>query len=139
MAERRWIYFILALIVITLVLFISLRLALPKEEEQDPFSMSLVETGREANGTDGNLTDVTLWVAVSHGRPRPSWEGMEVRIETGGGSETLSDPSLAIQDLDGNGRVTEGDLLLLWGLGDDLSHGRVVLFKGARTIGSVEI
>ena len=129
----------MALIAFTLVLFVSLRLSLPDAEEPDPFSMSMVETGREANGTDGNLTDVTLWVAVAHGRPRPSWEGMEARIDMDGGSETLSGPSLSIQDLDGNGKVTEGDLVLLWGLGDDLTQGTVVLFKGARTIGSVEL
>jgi hypothetical protein len=132
-------FVILALIAFTLVMFIALRFILPEEEEPDPFSMSMVETGREANETDGNLTDITLWVAVSHGRPRPSWEGMEVRIEMDGGYETLSAPSLAIDDQDGNGRVTEGDLILLRGLGLDLSQGRVVLIKGARTIGSVEL
>ena len=110
-----------------------------EEEDPDPFSMSLVETGCEANGTDGNLTDIILWVAVSHGRPRPSWEGLEVRIEMNGGFETLSAPALSIDDQDGNGKVTEGDLLLLRGLQDDLAQGRVVLIKGARTIGSVEL
>ncbi len=139
MGERLWNLAIAVIIAFGVIVMFGFWLSLPDEVEDDPFSMSLLETWRGANSTDANLTDVNLWVAVVNGRPRPLWEDVEMRIETGGAYEALGPPRLDIDDQDGNGKVTEGDMLLLRGLDAELSHGRFVILKGARTIGTMEI
>jgi hypothetical protein len=109
------------------------------EQEPDPFSMTLLVSSSDANGTDENLTDVILWVAVAQGEPKPLWSEVEVMLESALGNETLSPPKLEISDQDDNGRVTQGDLLRLYGLTPIEMQGRVTLWTDGRAIGMVEL
>ena len=109
------------------------------ENDTDPFHSTLVVSGSEANSTDGNLTDVVVWVAVASGGPKPSWSEVEVVLETASGNETLVPPKIKIDDQDGDGRVTEGDLLDLFGLSGSEMEGRMTLFTDGRTIGTVKL
>ncbi len=110
-----------------------------QEQEPDPFSMTLLVSDSDANGTDENLTDVVLWVAVAQGEPKPKWSEVDVRLESALGNETLSPPKLDISDQDENGRVTQGDLLRLSGLEPIEMQGRVTLWTDGRAIGMVEL
>lgn len=110
-----------------------------QEQEPDPFSMTLLVSDSDANGTDENLTDVVLWVAVAQGEPKPKWSEVDVRLESALGNETLSPPKLEISDQDENGRVTQGDLLRLYGLEPIEMQGRVTLWTDGRAIGMVEL
>jgi hypothetical protein len=109
------------------------------EPEPDDFRMTLVVSDSMTNTTDGNLTDVVLWVAVASGEPKPRWAQVEVALETSGGSETLVLPGYRIDDQDGNGRVSEGDLLLLSALDADQASGTVTLSTEDGTIGTVRL
>jgi len=109
------------------------------EEEPDPFSMTLLVSSSDVNGTDENLTDVVLWVAVAQGEPKPRWSKVEVSLESALGNETLSPPKLEISDQDDNGRVTQGDLLRLYGLTPIEMQGTVTLWTDGRAIGTVEL
>ncbi len=109
------------------------------ELEPDPFSMTLLVSSSDANGTDENLTDIVLWVAVAQGEPKPSWSEVGISLESALGNETLSPPKLDVSDQDDNGRVTEGDLLRLYGLTLIETQGRVTLSTDGRAIGTVEL
>jgi hypothetical protein len=109
------------------------------EQEPDPFSMTLLVSSSVTNVTDENLTDVVLWVAVAQGEPKPRWSGVEVRLESALGNETLSPPKLDVSDQDDNGRVTQGDLLRLNGLTPIEMQGSVTLWTDGRAIGTVEL
>jgi hypothetical protein len=109
------------------------------EEEPDPFSMTLLVSSSDVNGTEENLTDVVLWVAVAQGEPKPRWSEVEVSLESALGNETLSPPKLEISDQDDNGRVTQGDLLRLYGLTPIEMQGTVTLWTDGRAIGKVEL
>lgn len=109
------------------------------EQEPDPFSMTLLVSSSDTNVTDENLTDVVLWVAVAQGEPKPRWSGVEVRLESALGNETLSPPKLDVSDQDDNGRVTQGDLLRLNGLTPIEMQGSVTLWTDGRAIGTVEL
>jgi hypothetical protein len=110
-----------------------------EDPDPDPFKMTLVVSGTETNATDGNLTDVVLWVAVAKGEPRPRWEGVDVSLEHPGGNVTLLPPRYQVDDLDGNGRVSEGDMLSLHALSPEEARGTVTLASGGRTIGTVRL
>lgn len=110
-----------------------------EDPEPDPFEMTMVVSGTEANSTDGNLTDVALWVAVAIGEPKPRWDRVDVSLEHAGGNVTLLPPRYEVDDLDGNGKITEGDLLKLHALSSEEANGTVVLAKGGRTIGTVRL
>jgi len=109
------------------------------DEEQDPFRMTLLVSEVDANGTDPNLTDVHLWVAVVNGGPRPRWSSVDVRIDHAAGNDTLVPPQLVIDDVDGNGRVSEGDLLTLNALDTDMASGTVTLSREDKAIGTVSL
>jgi hypothetical protein len=109
------------------------------DPEPDDFRMTLVVSDFEANATDGNMTDVILWVAVANGEPKPRWTRVDVTLETASGSGTLVPPKLRIDDQDGNGRVSEGDLLTLYALDAQEATGTVTLSTGDGTIGTVRI
>jgi len=109
------------------------------EQEPDPFSMTLLVSSSDANGTDENLTDIVLWVAVAQGEPKPSWSEVGITLESALGNETLSPPKLELSDQDDNGRVTQGDLLRLYGLTPIETQGRVTLSTDGRAIGTVEL
>jgi len=109
------------------------------KEDQEPFRMTLLVSGTDANGTDLNLTDARLWVAVVIGGPRPKWSVVDVRIENGTRNDTLVPPRLMIEDVDGNGRVSEGDLLTLNALTPDMASGTVTLLREGRAIGTVSL
>jgi len=66
------------------------------EQEPDPFSMTLLVSSSDANGTDENLTDIVLWVAVAQGEPKPSWSEVGITLESALGNETLSPPKLEL-------------------------------------------
>ncbi len=108
-------------------------------EDTDPFRMTLVVSGTDANSTDGNLTDVVLWVAVANGEPKPRWSRVEVILMSVAGEETLVPPRLRIDDQDGDGRVSEGDLLILSALTAEEAEGTVTLWKGGEAIGTVKL
>ncbi len=107
------------------------------DEEQDPFRMTLLVTEVDTNGTDANLSDAHLWVAVVNGGPRPRWSTVDVRIDHAAGNETLYPPRVVIEDVDGNGRVSEGDLLILNALTTDMASGTVTLMREGEAIGTV--
>ena len=109
------------------------------DEEQEPFRMTLLVSEVDANGTDPNLTDVRLWVAVVNGGPRPRWSSVDVRIDHAAGNDTLVPPQLVIDDVDGNGRVSEGDLLTLNALNTDMASGTVTLSREDKAIGTVSL
>ncbi|UCC92652.1 MAG: hypothetical protein JSW25_08305 [Thermoplasmata archaeon] len=109
------------------------------EPGPDEFRMTLMVSGSEANATDGNLTDVVVWVAVANGEPKPRWTGVEVTLETPSGSEVMAPPRLRIEDQDGNGRVSEGDLLTLYALDAEEASGTVILSTEDGPIGTVRL
>jgi hypothetical protein len=101
--------------------------------------MTLVVSGTEANTTDGNLSDVVLWVAVANGEPKPGWSGVDVVLSRKGSNTTLVPPRLEVVDQDGNGRVSEGDLLHLNALTAEEAGGTVTLQEEGRVIGTVRL
>jgi hypothetical protein len=105
----------------------------------EPFRMTLVVSGTEANATDGNLTDVVLWVAVANGEPKPRWSGVDVVLSQQGSNVTMVPPRLEVVDQDGNGKVSEGDLLHLNALTADETGGTVTLQEEGRVIGTVKL
>jgi hypothetical protein len=121
-------------VTVYLLAFMSL-----EDEGSEPFEMTMVVSGTEANATDGNLTDVALWVAVATGGPKPRWDNVDVTLEHTGGNVTLLPPRISLEDVDGNGRVSEGDLITLYGLSAGEAAGTVVLVNGGRTIGTVKL
>lgn len=110
-----------------------------EETEPDPFHVTLLVTDTGANATDENLTDIIIWAAVANGEPKPRWSEVEVTLESPAGNETLSPPKLEIDDQDGNGRVTEGDLLRIHALTSTEIQGKVTLWTGGRAIGTVNL
>jgi hypothetical protein len=109
------------------------------EPEPDPFHITMVVSDTGVNQTDGNLTDVIIWVAVANGEPKPRWSDVEVMLESPEGNGTLAPPQLRIDDQDGNGRVTEGDLLRLNALASNEMEGDVTLVTDGRAIGTVSL
>jgi hypothetical protein len=109
------------------------------EPDDDPFRMTLMVSGSEPNATDGNLTDVVVWVAVSNGAPKPRWSQLEVAVESTAGNETIVPPQLDVNDQDGNGRVSEGDLVTLSGLTTHMAGGTLTLWMDGKAIGSVKL
>ena len=107
--------------------------------EPDPFRMTLVVSDTEPNTIDGNLTDVVLWVAVSNGGPKPRWSQVELGVEYPTGNNTLWISQLDVNDQDGNGKVSEGDLISLPGLTSEQAGGTVTLWLDGRAIGSVRL
>lgn len=105
----------------------------------DPFRMTLMVSGAEENATDGNLTDVVLWIAVANGEPKPRWNEVDVVLDSDAGSETLVPPRLRIDDQDGNGRLSEGDLLALHALTTEEAEGTVTIWKDGKAIGTVNL
>ncbi len=110
-----------------------------EDPEPDEFRMTLMVSGKEVNATDGDLTDVVLWVAVANGEPKPRWERVDVTLEHAGGGTTLLPPRLQVDDHDGNGKVSEGDLLTLSGLIAEEAEGTVVLSVEGKAIGTVRL
>ena len=129
----------LAALVLLVAAVVVMVLAPDAEEDTDPFRMTLLVSGTDANSTDGNLTDVVLWVAVANGEPKPRWSKVDVILESAAGIETLVPPRLRIDDQDGNGRVSEGDLLILSALTVEEAEGTVTLWKGGEAIGTVRL
>ncbi len=109
------------------------------EEDADPFHMTLLLSGTEANDTDGNLTDVALWVAVVGGEPRPLWADLQVTQGAVAGIAALGPPVLVINDQDGDGMVTEGDLIYLYGLDAPVGGGSISLWEDGQQIAEVDI
>jgi hypothetical protein len=109
------------------------------DPEPEPFRMTLMVSASEANATDGNLTDVVLWVAVSNGEPKPRWTRVDVVLQLDGSNETLEPPRLEVADLDGNGRVSEGDLLHLNALTAAEAGATVTLQEEGEVIGTVRL
>ena len=105
----------------------------------DPFRMTLMVSGAEENATDGKLTDVVLWIAVANGEPKPRWNAVDVVLDSDAGSETLVPPRLRIDDQDGNGRLSEGDLLALHALTTEEAEGTVTIWKDGKAIGTVNL
>jgi hypothetical protein len=105
----------------------------------EAFRMTLVVSGNEGNTTDGNLTDVVLWVAVATGEPKPAWDRVDVVLELPGSNVTMGPARLRVVDQDGNGRVSEGDLLHLNALTAEEAGGTVTLQKGGEVIGTVRL
>ncbi len=104
-----------------------------------PFRMTLIVSGAEENATDGNLTDVVLWIAVANGEPKPRWNAVDVVLDSDAGSETLVPPRLRTDDQDGNGRLSEGDLLALHALTTEEAKGTVTIWKDGKAIGTVNL
>jgi len=129
----------LAALVLLVAAVVVMVLAPDPEEDKDPFRMTLIVSGTDANSTDGNLTDVVLWVAVANGEPKPRWSRVEVILMSAAGEETLVPPRLRIDDQDGDGRVSEGDLLMLSALTVEEAEGTVTLWKGGEAIGTVKL
>ena len=128
-----------ALVVVALALVGYWYYLATQEPDPQPFHMTVLVSGTEANATDENATDVQLWIAVAVGEPKPPWADVEVTLESAEGCQTLVPPRLRIDDQDGNGRVTEGDLLLLYSLDPVEAQGEVTLWNGERAIGKVEL
>lgn len=129
----------LAALVLLVAAVVVMVLAPDPEEDKDPFRMTLIVSGTDANSTDGNLTDVVLWVAVANGEPKPRWSRVEVILMSVAGEETLVPPRLRINDQDGDGRVSEGDLLMLSALTVEEAEGSVTLWRGGEAIGTVRL
>ncbi|MCK5252490.1 MAG: hypothetical protein KAQ96_06050 [Thermoplasmata archaeon] len=109
------------------------------DPEPGPFRMTLIVSGAEENTTDGNLTDMVLWIAVANGEPKPRWNEVDVVLDSDAGSETLVPPRLRIDDQDGNGRLSEGDLLALHALTIEEAEGTVTIWKDGKAIGTVNL
>ena len=109
------------------------------EPEPDPFHTTLVVTGSEHNATDANLTDLIVWVAVAAGEPVPRWEIVEVTLAGTMGTTTLSPPRLQLEVQDGDGRISEGDLIRLNALDDVQTGGELTLMWKGKAIGTVEL
>ncbi|NIP36115.1 MAG: hypothetical protein GWN18_14295 [Thermoplasmata archaeon] len=60
-------------------------------------------------------------------------------LEHAGGGTTLLPPRLQVDDHDGNGKVSEGDLLTLSGLIAEEAEGTVVLSVEGKAIGTVRL
>ena len=110
-----------------------------EDPEPDPFKMTLVVSGSETNTTDENLTDAVLWVAVANGQPKPRWDRVDVTLVHTGGLVTELYPRYELDDQDGDGRVSEGDLLLFPGLNADEAEGTVTLSVEGKAIGTVRL
>ena len=140
MAGRPWILVAVVVAVFTMLAFTTWWLDGPEEEEEtDPFHMTLLLSGVEANITDANLTDVAIWVAVASGEPHPLWEDLRVTLGEVEGSPVLRPPNLVIDDLDDDGGVSEGDLLFVFGLEGSVAEGSIALWEDGRLIAKVEI
>jgi hypothetical protein len=137
MANRLGNLIMVALVVLALALAALLWTITSDEPEPDPFYMTLVESSSAANETDANLTDLVLWVAVAGGSPHPSWTAVEITAGPEGSGVTLSPPQLRIDDQDGNGRISEGDLLWVSALEPALHEGGVHIWHDGKVIGSV--
>ena len=136
----RVLYLVAAILVAAVVVLSVYALYLMEDEpDADPFHTTLMVTDTGANVTDENLTDVIIWVAVANGEPKPRWSDVEVTLESPAGNETLVPPRLEIDDQDGNGRVTEGDLLTVNALTSIEMQGKVTLWTGGRAIGTVKL
>jgi hypothetical protein len=109
------------------------------EEGADPFHMTLLLSGAEANGTDGNLTDAALWVAVVGGEPRPPWADLRFTLGAVAGSQAMGPPVLVLDDQDGDGVVTEGDLIFLYGLDAPVDGGSIALWVDGQLLAEVDI
>ena len=129
---------ILLVVVFWAVVYLLASLTL-EDPEPDPFRMTLMVSSSGENSTDGNLTDVVLWVAVANGEPKPRWERVDVTLENTGEGVPLLPPRLRVDDQDGNGRVSEGDLLTLGGLTREEAGGTVTLSTGDEAIGTVRL
>lgn len=129
----------LAALVLLVTAIVVMVFAPDPEGDADPFKMTLLVSGSDANSTDGNLTDVVLWVAVASGEPEPRWSKVDVVLESAAGEETLVSPRVRIDDQDGNGRISQGDLLTLSALTADEADGKVTLWRGGKAIGTVRL
>ena len=110
---------------------------LVKEPEPDPFHMTLVVSSTVANASDANLTDLVLWVAVAGGAPHPRWTEVSLLAGHEGSRAALEPPGLLVDDQDDDGRISEGDLLWVFGLDASLVEGGLSLVQGERVIGKV--
>ena len=138
--ERRTVWMALGIIAVASIVASVLLLPLPVEEEPDPFHATILLEGIGPNATDASRLDAAIWVAVSAGEPKPRWDAVDVVAMQGALNETLAAPALEVDDLDGNGRLTEGDFLHLSGIPGAYWNGTVVLITpGGSTIGSVEL
>ena len=138
--ERRTVWMALGIIAVASIMASVLLLPLPVEEEPDPFHATILLEGIGPNATDASRLDAAIWVAVSAGEPKPRWEVIDVVATQGTLNETLAAPALEVNDLDGDGRLTEGDFLHLSGIPGAYWNGTVVILtQGGSTIGSVEL
>jgi hypothetical protein len=127
-----------AIMVLAAVVLLGLYWAqLVKEPEPDPFHMTLVVSSDATNASDPNLTDLVLWVAVAGGTPHPRWTAVSLMAGPEGSLATVEPPRLLVDDQDGDGRISEGDLLWVFGLDTGLVEGGFSLVQGERVIAKV--
>jgi hypothetical protein len=138
--ERRTVWMVVGIIAVASIVASVLLFPVPVEEEPDPFHATLLLEGIGPNATDASRLDAAIWVAVSAGEPKPRWDVVDVVATQGTLNETLAAPALEVNDLDGDGHLTEGDLLHLSGIPGAYWNGTVVILTpGGSTIGSVEL
>jgi hypothetical protein len=139
MADRPWQIAALVLVILAIIFVGIWWSLLTSEPEPDPFYMTLVVSSVDTNVTDGNLSDVVVWVAVAGGEPHPRWSGVEVLVGPAGGGVALTPPQLEVDDQDGNGRISQGDLIRIRSLEASQLGGEVSLVTDGRTIGKVDL
>ncbi len=138
--ERRTVWMVAGTVASASIVASVLLLPVPIEEEPDPFHATLLLEGVEPNATDASRLDAAIWVAVSAGKPKPVWGEVEVVARNGALNRTLGPPELEVDDLDGNGKLTEGDLVHLNGIPGAYWEGDVTLYTpSGAAIGSVEL
>ena len=139
MANRPW---QLAFIILIALAIITVGLGWSKltgEPEPDPFHMTLLVSSVDANATDANQSDVVLWVAVVGGEPRPRWSKLEVTLGAMDGDAVLEPPQLMVDDQDGNGRISQGDLIHIRALEDHQLEGEGSIDKDGISIVKVKL
>ena len=110
-----------------------------EEEEPDPFYATFLLSEAAVNATDPSRLDAAIWVAVAGGEPKPRWAEVDVIARDSGTCRTLAAPVLEVDDLDTDGRVTQGDIVHISGLEGAFWDADVSFVRLGNTIGSVRI
>jgi hypothetical protein len=127
------------LIVAAVVLGVYAWFLMGQEPEPEPFRSTLVISDTWTDPESVGTTNVLIWVAVANGEPKPRWSNVEQVLESPEGNRTLAPPQLEVDDQDGNGRVTEGDLIRVYELTSTEMMGTLTLRMDGTTIGTVKL
>jgi hypothetical protein len=85
--------------------------------------------------------NVSLWVATVGGEPRPRWSDLRLTANSTTTGREVSPTGVELHDLDGDGRVSEGDVLFLRGLDERLldERGEIILWSDGLAIATSKV